>query len=67
MQDEDEPSRLQQRTRTQSPHATLAWLLAGNSIGIDAMNAYDWRRHIEALVTLATRELNAMPHEEAAA
>lgn len=56
MQDID-PGRRQQSARKRiperTPHAALAWLLAGNSIGIDAVNAADWRRHVDALAMLA--------------
>ncbi|SEQ90174.1 hypothetical protein SAMN04244573_02482 [Azotobacter beijerinckii] len=56
MQDIDPGRRKQvarKRIPERTPHAALAWLQAGNSIGIDAVNAADWRRHIDALARLA--------------
>ncbi|MFB8829011.1 hypothetical protein ACE0DR_05705 [Azotobacter sp. CWF10] len=72
MQDIDPGQRQQiarKRIPERTPHAALAWLLAGNSIGIDAVNAADWRHHVDALAWLAKAgsTVNTMQREDVAA
>lgn len=42
----------QQASSTRDPRAALAWLRAGKSLHIDALNLTDHLRHIHALATL---------------
>lgn len=46
-----------QTTPTRDPRAALAWLKAGKSVRIDALNMRDHLRHVRALAALEAEEV----------